>query len=126
MTGKTNKGQMMNGPSCRSQRAPGPLRTAVMFFLLLPCLALLHAYTTRNIAGLVIPSNGQSITDLQRSFQTPPDDARIMMRWWWFGPSVTRAEIERELQLMKQGGIGGFEVQPVYPLALDDASSGIK
>jgi hypothetical protein len=27
---------------------------------------------------------------------------------------------------MKQGGIGGFEVQPVYPLALDDPGSGIK
>ena len=49
-----------------------------------------------------------------------------MMRWWWFGPSVTKSEIEREMRLMKEGGIGGFEVQPVYPLALDSASSGIK
>ena len=49
-----------------------------------------------------------------------------MMRWWWFGPSITKAEIEREMRLMKTGGIGGFEVQPVYPLALDDERSGIK
>ena len=27
---------------------------------------------------------------------------------------------------MKEEGIGGFEVQPVYPLALDDAAAGIK
>ena len=27
---------------------------------------------------------------------------------------------------MKEGGIGGFEVQPVYPLALDDPATGIK
>jgi hypothetical protein len=49
-----------------------------------------------------------------------------MMRWWWFGPAVTRAELEREMRLMKAGGIGGFEVQPVYPVALDSAASGIR
>ncbi len=38
------------------------------------------------------------------------------MRWWWFGPAVTKPELEREMRLMKEGGIGGFEVQPVYRL----------
>ena len=38
-----------------------------------------------------------------------------MMRWWWFGPQVTDEELARELQAMKDGGIGGVEVQPVYP-----------
>ena len=66
------------------------------------------------------------IDDLQRSFLNPPDDSRIMMRWWWFGPAVTKAELEREMRLMKEGGIGGFEVQPVYPLALDSEATGIK
>src|SRR6516164_6275216 len=60
-----------------------------------------------------------SIAEVHRSFQRPPDDARIMMRWWWFGPAVTKAELEREMRLMKEGGIGGFEVQPVYPLTLE-------
>lgn len=63
---------------------------------------------------------------IQRDFATPPADARIMMRWWWFGPSVTKAEIERELRVMKSGGIGGVEVQPVYPLLPDDEANGIK
>jgi hypothetical protein len=67
-----------------------------------------------------------SVAELQRQFQKPPDDARIMMRWWWFGPAVTKAEIEREMRLMKAGGIGGFEVQPVYPVVLDDDARGIK
>jgi len=66
------------------------------------------------------------IDDLQRSFLRPPDDSRIMMRWWWFGPAVNKAQLEREMRLMKEGGIGGFEVQPVYPLVLDDESAGIK
>src|SRR5262249_40884609 len=67
-----------------------------------------------------------SIDELQRQFQKPPDDARIMMRWWWFGPSVTKQELERELRTMKEGGIGGVEVQSVYPLALDDPQHGTR
>src|ERR1700689_4618183 len=63
---------------------------------------------------------------LPRGFENPPDDSKIMMRWWWFGPSATKPEIEREMRFMKEGGIGGFEVQPVYPLTLDDPSRGFK
>ena len=39
------------------------------------------------------------------------------MRWWWFGPSVTRPELERELQAMVDAGLGGVEIAYVYPLA---------
>jgi hypothetical protein len=67
-----------------------------------------------------------SVAELRRGFENPPDDARIMMRWWWFGPSVNKAELEREMRLMKAGGIGGFEVQPVYPLALDEPDKGFR
>jgi hypothetical protein len=63
---------------------------------------------------------------LQRGFATPPDDARVMMRWWWFGPAVTKERIERELRLMKEGGVGGVEIQPVYPVVLDDPQAGVK
>ena len=66
-----------------------------------------------------------NFAELQRDFQNPPDDARIMVRWWWFGPSVTKTELEREMRLMKEGGIGGFEVQPVYPVELDNPATGI-
>jgi hypothetical protein len=68
----------------------------------------------------------QTVADVQRAFENPPDDARIMMRWWWFGSAVEKPEIERELQLMKEGGIGGVEVQPVYPLELDDPQTGFR
>ena len=66
------------------------------------------------------------MSNLQRDFVRPPDDARIMMRWWWYGPAVTKDEIERELRTMKAGGIGGVEIQPVYALSLDDPSKDIK
>ena len=79
------------------------------------------------LALLVLPRPAAAQIDvLQRSFLDPPDDARIMMRWWWFGPAVDHAQLEREMRLMKEGGIGGFEVQPVYPLSLDDSEKKIK
>jgi len=71
-------------------------------------------------------SSNVSLPQLERGFRNPPDDARIMMRWWWFGPAVDKQELEREMLRMKQGGIGGFEVQPVYPLALDDPRHGFE
>jgi hypothetical protein len=39
------------------------------------------------------------------------------MRWWWFGPAVTRAELNRELEAMAEAGLGGVEVAYVYPLS---------
>ncbi len=44
------------------------------------------------------------------------ENARIMMRWWWFGPTITHDEIERELRLMHEAGIGGVEVAYLYPV----------
>src|ERR1051325_2286611 len=78
------------------------------------------------LALLSVKLVASPVDDLQRSFLNPPDDARIMMRWWWFGPAVTKPELEREMHVMKDAGIGGFEVQPVYPLSLDDETLGIK
>jgi hypothetical protein len=67
-----------------------------------------------------------NIGQLQRSFDQPPDDARIMVRWWWFGTAVTKPQLEREMNFMKAGGIGGFEVQQTYPLQLDGELPGVK
>jgi hypothetical protein len=49
-----------------------------------------------------------------------------MMRWWWFGPAVVQSELKKELATMHAAGIGGVEIQPVYPLALDDPARGIR
>lgn len=48
------------------------------------------------------------------------------MRWWWFGPAVSKPELLRELSAMKDAGIGGVELQPVYPLQLDDPQQGVR
>src|SRR5256714_5461551 len=95
-------------------KAPTPLRFAGT--LQIVCLLLIAFSITR----------AQTIAEVQRGFDRPPDDARIMMRWWWFGSSVTKPELEREMRLMKEGGIGGFEVQATYPLFPDDPSLGVR
>ena len=84
-------------------------------------LALIAA----SFAAFSVPPERGDIGSLKQQFLRPPDDSRIMMRWWWFGPSVTKPELEREIRSMKEAGIGGFEVQPVYPLELDSAGRGI-
>src|SRR5262245_42392487 len=70
-------------------------------------------------------SASATIAEVQRLFRDPPPDSRIMMRWWWFGPSVTRDELDAEMRHMREGGIGGFEVATVYPLAVDDPARGL-
>ncbi len=66
-----------------------------------------------------------SAVRLRQGFLNPPDNAKPMMRWWWFGPSVVKPELAKELDTMHNAGIGGVEIQPVYPLVLDDPAKGI-
>ena len=56
------------------------------------------------------------VDDLRAGFAEPSPEAAPRMRWWWFGPSVTREELDRELTAMADAGLGGVEVAYVYPL----------
>ena len=87
------------------------------YFLFGICLAVL-------LAGNGAAGAQTQWREVENSFQSPPDDARAMMRWWWFGPAVTQPELKREMGQMKAAGFGGFEIQPVYPLELDDPQTG--
>jgi hypothetical protein len=74
-------------------------------------LALLAAslYASAQDIGITILSG----------FLHPPDAAKPMVRWWWFGPAVTQDEISRELHQMSADGIGGAELAFVYPLQIN-------
>jgi hypothetical protein len=88
----------------------------------IPGAAFIILVSTSSIAlNAQIPS-----IDLHQGFLNPPADARPVMRWWWFGPSVRKAELKKELETMREAGIGGVEIQPVYPLALDEDAKGIR
>jgi hypothetical protein len=87
-----------------------------------PVIAVRNVQGAGLAAAAFVP---EDVEDLQSQFVEPPDNTRIQVRWWWFGPAVTHDELEREMLAMKAGGIGGFEVQPTYPLALDGSIPGL-
>src|SRR5215831_13884784 len=82
-------------------------------------VGMLRCLASLLMAATAFAADPANLAELRRGFEQPPDDARMMVRWWWFGPSVTKAELEREMRMMKAGGIGGFEVQATYPLQLE-------
>jgi len=77
-------------------------------------------------SAIAQPPARPGVAEVQRLFARPPDDSRAMVRWWWFGPSVTREEVDAEMRRMKEGGLGGFELAVVYPMALDDPARGLR
>jgi hypothetical protein len=102
------------------QRLCTSTRSSQFFALrIFSVLALMFSLST-------LLSAQESSKNLRQGFLDPPASARPMMRWWWFGPAVTKPELEKELKTMSGAGIGGVEIQPVYPLLLDDESKGIK
>ena len=90
------------------------LNRKTLVFVLLACIAQLPGAAQQK----------DNLAALEKAFANPPDDCRIMVRWWWFGPAVTKPELQRELEQMKAEGIGGVEIATLYPLALDDPMTG--
>lgn len=62
------------------------------------------------------------ITEMQRSFRDLHLDACVRMRRR-LGPSVTKTEVTRKLRAMKQAGIAGVKIQPVYARALGNPAA---
>lgn len=103
--------------------------TMVPTLLIVRFCGLMTLVVAAGMFGARLPAQEQpseNISVVRRGFVAPPDDARAITRWWWFGSAVTRPELEREILAMKAGGFGGFEIQPVYPLALDDPATGFR
>ncbi|GEO12232.1 glycosyl hydrolase [Segetibacter aerophilus] len=59
--------------------------------------------------------------DLYEIFKNPAMGFRPFVRWWWNGDKVEKAELSRELHLMKDAGLGGVEINPIkFPQRTDD------
>ena len=57
--------------------------------------------------------------------QNPPAEAKGWTRWWWYGCAVDKDEIAHELREMANAGMGGAEIQILYPLTADDEEKGV-
>ena len=68
------------------------------------------------LLGLVLLSWCTSVmaeSALFQTFSNPEMKYRPQVRWWWNGDKVTAHEILRELDVMKEAGIGGVEINPI-------------
>ncbi|ADW68273.1 glycosyl hydrolase [Granulicella tundricola] len=89
---------------------------------------LFRSAALAGVVGLSLSGVGAvaQVAAVERGFVSPPNEAKPMVRWWWFGPAVEKPEIRRELEQMKADGLGGAELAFVYPEVLDDAAKGLK
>jgi hypothetical protein len=46
-------------------------------------------------------------------FKEPAMASRPFARWWWNGDKVEKAELARELRLLRDAGFGGVEINPI-------------
>jgi hypothetical protein len=81
-------------------------------------------FTTGIAFGELLPPHGfidkNKPSSLYEIFKNPPPAHRPFARWWWNGDKSEKAEIIRELGLMKQAGIGGVEINPIkFPAKTD-------
>lgn len=52
--------------------------------------------------------NSDAVVNLESSFRSPPTAARPWAYYWWLNANVTRESITRDLEQMKEKGLGGF------------------
>ncbi len=46
-------------------------------------------------------------------FQNPANQAKPYIRWWWNGNLIEKKEISRQLDVLKNAGIGGVEINSI-------------
>jgi len=70
-------------------------------------------------------ANNRSDDELEKLFASPPSEYAPSCNLWFFGGAYTPDDIHRTLGEMKEQGLGGFRIFPIYPLAEDDAARNI-
>ena len=65
------------------------------------------------------PDDGDRLLSI---FRNPPVTSKPFVRWWWNGDKLSAKEILRELDVMKEAGIGGVEINPIAFPGGDDLS----
>ena len=77
------------------------------------------------LSSLLLPTAARA-EEWGARFADPPAEYGMGVHWWWFGPAVTRPEVERELKVMHRAGIASVLIYPVYPISPDDPAHGIR
>jgi hypothetical protein len=51
--------------------------------------------------------------DLYAAFKDPANTAKPFVRWWWNGNRIVKEELLRELDMLKDLGVGGVEINSI-------------
>jgi hypothetical protein len=70
-------------------------------------------------------ANNPPNDELERMFASPPPEYGPSCNLWLFGGVYSPDDIHKTLEQIKDEGLGGFRIYPVYPLAEDDAALNI-
>jgi hypothetical protein len=104
----------INSVSRRSFIKSGMILTAG-----LPVMQI-YPFSDLNTGAGNVSESRETADELFSLFQNPPVTARPFVRWWWNGNRVTAKELLRELDVMKDAGIGGVEINPIKFPEADD------
>jgi hypothetical protein len=74
---------------------------------------LVYGFPFATETGNAAELNSASAATLYESFQNPSAAARPFVRWWWNGGRVVEKELIRELDVLKEKGISGVEINPI-------------
>jgi hypothetical protein len=85
---------------------------------------LLAIFSITSLA-LTFYAAASSADDLASGFRNVPSESRMRMYWRVFGPAWTEREVDRQLALMKEAGLGGVTIYFLYPVAVDNPGAGI-
>lgn len=77
--------------------------------LLLCCLGLAARAAESDPAGHEPGPGAEAFA----AFRSPATETRPFVRWWWNGGRVDAAEIERQIEVLHQAGIGGVEINTI-------------
>ena len=85
------------------------MKRKILFTLLAAVFAAGIAFAEKlPVAKAVRPEK-----ELYKTFANPDGRHRPYVRWWWNGARVNEQEILRELDVMREAGIGGVEINTI-------------
>lgn len=87
------------------------MKSKLLFIVL--CLLITQSFLFAD-ESLTVKSNIKvESKKLYEIFQNPDSKYRPFVRWWWNGLRLSEKEILHELDVMKQMGIGGVEINSI-------------
>jgi hypothetical protein len=86
-----------------------PIKCWLFLILFILCATTIFCFTGE-------PMDQTVSNNLEQGFITPPQQARPQVMWWWLNSYISKEGVTRDLEAMKEQGIGGaliFDAAPV-------------